>query len=128
MPSQSSNQSAATSDLASLSYEQALSELEQIVAAMDSDQLPLDDMITKYDRGTQLLAVCQQRLQAAQHKVELIQSGKQGTGEVVPVAGNATPAELTAAVEAAGAAPSLSKARRSPRANDSTDDKQTSLF
>jgi exodeoxyribonuclease VII small subunit len=128
MSSQSSTQSPASPDLANLSYEQALSELEQIVAVMDSDHLPLDDMITKYERGTQLLVVCQQRLQAAQHKVELIQTGKQGNVEVVPVAGNATPAELTAAVEAAGAAPSLSKARRSPRANDSTDDKQTSLF
>src|SRR5262245_2819271 len=39
-------------------YEQALSELEGLVSAMESAQLPLDDLLKSYRRGAQLLQFC----------------------------------------------------------------------
>ena len=42
------------------SYEAALLELEQLVAQLESAQLPLDQLLTGYQRGAALLAFCQQ--------------------------------------------------------------------
>jgi exodeoxyribonuclease VII small subunit len=59
-------------DIASLSFEQALAELEQIVARLESGQAPLEDSIRLYERGAALKAHCEQRLEAARLRVEKI--------------------------------------------------------
>ncbi|MEM8954033.1 MAG: exodeoxyribonuclease VII small subunit [Verrucomicrobiota bacterium] len=53
-------------------FEEALGALEEIVEAMESDRMPLADMLTKYDEGTRLLKLCQRRIDEAQAKIELI--------------------------------------------------------
>jgi exodeoxyribonuclease VII small subunit len=79
----------AAPDLADLSFEQALSELEKIVAELESGQAPLERSIEMYERGARLKAHCEARLQAARLRVEKIVVGQ--TGEAV----RADPAEFT---------------------------------
>jgi exodeoxyribonuclease VII small subunit len=55
-----------------LSYEQALDELERLVAAMEGQQLPLDQLLQGYQRGAELLALCRGRLQAVEQQVKLL--------------------------------------------------------
>ncbi|MFG6455498.1 exodeoxyribonuclease VII small subunit [Roseateles sp. BYS96W] len=63
---------AAASDGGELSYEQALDELERLVAAMEGQQLPLDQLLQSYQRGSALLALCRGRLQAVEQQVKLL--------------------------------------------------------
>ena len=68
-------------DIASLSFEQALAELEAIVQELESGQAPLEQSIDMYERGARLKAHCEARLKAAQLKVEKIVVGPQGAPE-----------------------------------------------
>jgi exodeoxyribonuclease VII small subunit len=65
-------------DIASLSFEQALAELEGIVQKLESGQAPLEESIALYERGARLKAHCESRLRAAQLRVEKIVVGPQG--------------------------------------------------
>ena len=65
-------------DIASLSFEQALAELEAIVQKLESGQAPLEESIAMYERGARLKAHCEQRLEAARLRVEKIVVGPQG--------------------------------------------------
>ena len=56
-------------DIASLSFEQALAELESIVQELESGQAPLERSIEMYERGARLKAHCEQRLEAARLRV-----------------------------------------------------------
>lgn len=65
-------------DISDLSFEQALAELEQIVARLESGQAPLEDSIRLYERGAALKAHCEARLSAARLRVEKIVMGAGG--------------------------------------------------
>jgi exodeoxyribonuclease VII small subunit len=65
-------------DIAGLSFEQALAELEKIVAELESGQAPLERSIEIYERGAALKSVCEQRLEAARLRVEKIVLGAGG--------------------------------------------------
>ena len=65
-------------DIAALSFEQALAELEKIVAELDSGQAPLERSIEVYERGAALKAHCEAKLEAARLRVEKIVVGAQG--------------------------------------------------
>jgi exodeoxyribonuclease VII small subunit len=56
----------------SLSFEAALSELEQLVAQLESGRASLEDSITLYERGAKLKAHCDERLKSAQMRVDQI--------------------------------------------------------
>jgi exodeoxyribonuclease VII small subunit len=55
------------------SFEDALKELETVLAMMESDQLPLHEMMSRYEKGVGLLKRCREELARAQLKVEMIQ-------------------------------------------------------
>lgn len=57
-------------------YEAALSELERLVAAMEAGQLPLDQLLDSYRRGTTLLGFCHGRLQAVEQQVQQLEDGQ----------------------------------------------------
>ncbi len=61
---------------ADMSYEQALSELEGLVMSMESGQLPLDSLLSSYQRGAQLLKFCRSRLEAVESQVKLLEAGQ----------------------------------------------------
>ena len=71
-------------DIQGLTFEQALAELEQIVARLESGQAPLDDSIKLYERGAALKAHCEARLDAARLRVEKIVQGMNGQPGVEP--------------------------------------------
>jgi len=74
----------AAADVASLSFEQALAELEKIVSELESGQAPLERSIEMYERGAALKAHCEKRLEAARLRVEKIVMGPQGATGVEP--------------------------------------------
>ena len=78
-------QGQAPANLAEISFEDALRELEGIVTSLERGDVSLDDAITAFERGTALKAHCQARLEEARMKVEQIR---------LPADGNA-PAEST---------------------------------
>jgi exodeoxyribonuclease VII small subunit len=65
-------------DPASLSFEQALEELERIVQALERGTVALDAQISMYERGAALKAHCEKKLAEAQLKVDQIVLGEGG--------------------------------------------------
>ena len=59
-----------------LPYEEALGELERLVAAMESSQMPLDGLLDSYRRGAELLEFCRTRLQAVEQQVKVLEGGQ----------------------------------------------------
>ncbi|MBN9541024.1 MAG: exodeoxyribonuclease VII small subunit [Reyranella sp.] len=59
-------------DIAALSFEDALKELEGIVQQLERGQVKLDEAISAYERGALLKRHCEQRLAEAKMKVEKI--------------------------------------------------------
>jgi len=60
------------SDIAAMSFEQALAELEGIVRQLEGGQGKLDEAITAYERGAALKKHCEQKLSEAKAKIEKI--------------------------------------------------------
>jgi exodeoxyribonuclease VII small subunit len=56
-------------------FEAATSELERIVAEMESGQLTLEQSLASYQRGAELLQFCQTALNAAQQQVQILENG-----------------------------------------------------
>ena len=54
-------------------YEIALQELEALVASLESGQLPLDQLLTGYQRGAQLLSFCKAKLEAVETQVKVLE-------------------------------------------------------
>ena len=67
-----------TPDIVAMSFEAALRALEDVVRALESGDVPLDDSITLYERGEALRRHCQARLDAAQARIEKIVAGPDG--------------------------------------------------
>ncbi len=61
-----------------LSFEQALSALEDVVRRLETGEVPLAESIDLYERGEALRRLCQQRLDAAQERIERIVTGPDG--------------------------------------------------
>lgn len=59
-------------DIAALSFEDALKELEGIVQQLERGQVKLDEAIAAYERGAALKRHCEQKLAEAKMKVEKI--------------------------------------------------------
>ncbi len=64
-----------SSDPTPASYEAALEELEQLIARIESGQLPLEQLLTGYQRGAQLLQFCRDKLQAVEHQIKVLDEG-----------------------------------------------------
>jgi len=56
-------------------YEAALEELEQLIAQIESGQLPLEQMLAGYERGAQLLTFCRSKLEAVDHQIKVLDEG-----------------------------------------------------
>lgn len=61
------------------SFEKALDRLEKIVEQMESAELPLDEVIKRYEEGQQLVKFCSQKLEEAEKKVEILSKNKDGS-------------------------------------------------
>ncbi len=56
-------------------YESAIVELEQLVADMEAGKLSLEDSLTAYKRGAELLTFCRSRLDDAQQQIRVLEEG-----------------------------------------------------
>ncbi len=59
-----------------VSFEAALAELETIVREMEAGQLPLEQSLAAFERGTALLKHCQTALGAAEQKLQILEAGQ----------------------------------------------------
>ncbi len=57
------------------SYEVALQELEQLVSQLESGQLPLEQLLSGYQRGAELLKFCRDRLEAVENQIKVLDDG-----------------------------------------------------
>ena len=74
----STNPSAPGPDVSALSFEQAVEELEKIVAALERGDVPLDRSIEIYERGEALKKHCETLLSAAENRIEKIRLDRAG--------------------------------------------------
>jgi exodeoxyribonuclease VII small subunit len=61
-----------------LSIEQAMERLEALVREMEAGQLPLEKLIASYEEGVKLASVCQEKLDAAAKKIQIIAKNASG--------------------------------------------------
>lgn len=66
-------------DIAALSFEDALAELQELVKRLERGDNKLEDAIRSYERGSLLKRHCEAKLREAQLKVEKIVLGSDGT-------------------------------------------------
>ncbi len=57
------------------SYESALAELETLVARLESGDMPLEQLLSGYQRGAQLLAFCREKLEAVENQIKVLDEG-----------------------------------------------------
>jgi exodeoxyribonuclease VII small subunit len=66
------------SDIAEMTFERALEELERIVGNLEKGDVPLEESIRIYERGEALKKHCDKLLKAAESKVEKIRLSREG--------------------------------------------------
>jgi len=73
------NADSASTNLSSadLSFESAITELEAIVSQMEANQLPLEQSLSSYKRGTELLQFCQKTLADVEQQVRILNESSQ---------------------------------------------------
>ena len=54
---------------AEIAFEEAVEKLETIVQEMESDELPLETMLVRYEQGAKLVKVCEEKLQSAESRI-----------------------------------------------------------
>jgi exodeoxyribonuclease VII small subunit len=59
-------------------FEQALKKLEAIVEAMESEELPLETLLARYEEGTRLARICQAKLAEADLKIQQLEKNAAG--------------------------------------------------
>ena len=57
------------------SYEAAVAELERLVGQLESGEMPLELMLSGYQRGAELLQFCRARLEAVEEQVKVLDAG-----------------------------------------------------
>jgi exodeoxyribonuclease VII small subunit len=63
---------------AKLSFETALTKLETIVESMESGEVPLAELLAKFEEGNKLLRHCEGRLKEAELKIEQLKKERDG--------------------------------------------------
>jgi exodeoxyribonuclease VII small subunit len=67
------------------SFEEAIAQLEKILAEMEAGQVALEDSLAKYERGTFLIRHCRGVLGAAEKQIELLSKGEDDAIESEPM-------------------------------------------
>jgi exodeoxyribonuclease VII small subunit len=62
-----------------LTFESAIQRLEKIVADMEEAELPLEDVLKRYEEGTRLVRFCSQKLEEAEKKIEILTKKTDGS-------------------------------------------------
>jgi exodeoxyribonuclease VII small subunit len=73
-----------TSPAKSPPFEEALQQLEAVVEAMESDDLPLETLLARYEEGAKLVKVCQEKLAEAELKIQQLEKTAAGEMKLKP--------------------------------------------
>ena len=65
-------------------FEEALKKLEGIVETMESDDLPLEMLLAKYEEGAKLVKICQEKLAEAELKIQQLEKTAAGEMKLKP--------------------------------------------
>jgi len=84
-----SSKSAGQTTAKSVPFEEALKKLEGIVEAMETDDLPLETLLAKYEEGTRLVKICQEKLAEAELKIQQLEKNAAGDLKLKPFEGEA---------------------------------------
>ena len=66
-------------------FEEALKKLEGIVEAMESQDLPLETLLSRYEEGTRLAKICQEKLAEAELKIQQLEKNSAGEFKLKPM-------------------------------------------
>ena len=79
-----------------LSFEDTIISIEEIVNSMEGEQLPLEDIVTQYEKGSMLLKHCESVLSSARKRIELITlaNREESDQETSKSASKSTPSEI----------------------------------
>ena len=66
-------------------FEEALKKLESLVEAMESDDLPLETLLAKYEEGVKLVKICQEKLAEAELKIQQLEKNVAGEMKLKPI-------------------------------------------
>ena len=69
-----------------LPFEDALKKLESIVETMESEDLPLETLLARYEEGTRLAKTCQEKLAEAELKIQQLEKNSAGDLRLKPLA------------------------------------------
>ena len=56
-------------------YEEALQELEKLVGRLESGEMPLEQLLSGYQRGAELLRYCRDKLEAVENQIKVLDAG-----------------------------------------------------
>lgn len=62
----------------SISFEQAIKRLEEIVKALESGEIELEKALSLFEEGTKLTRICAKKLEKIEKKIEILKKGKDG--------------------------------------------------
>ena len=65
-------------------FEEALKKLEGIVEAMESDELPLETLLARFEEGTRLAKICQAKLAEAELRIQQLEKDAAGEPALKP--------------------------------------------
>ena len=71
--------------MAEMKFEEALKKLEKIVEDLEKGELTLDEALKKYQEGIELSRLCNQRLESARKKIDILSKNKKGEFELKPL-------------------------------------------
>ena len=84
-PARMSKSAKADAAKGSLPFEDALKKLEGIVEAMESEDLPLEALLARYEEGTRLVKICQEKLAEAELKIRQLEKNAAGEMKLKPL-------------------------------------------
>lgn len=61
-----------------MKFETALAELEKTVAKLEQNDTPLDEALKLYEKGVELIRICNERLDTTEKKISLLKEEKDG--------------------------------------------------
>ena len=68
-----------------LPFEEALQKLEGIVDAMEAGDLPLEGLLARFEEGTNLVKICQSKLEEAELKIQKLEKNAAGQTVLKPL-------------------------------------------
>lgn len=71
-----------------MSFEEALEALEDLVRQMEAEEIPLNDLLQKYEEGNRYYKVCESRLDEARGRIEILRKKRNGESVLEPFGGD----------------------------------------